>query len=196
MTGGIGSGKSEFCRLLSRISGCAVYMADDKVKQLYESHPALLSDIEDALHLSLRDDEGRFCPVSLAGVIFSDAGAMEKVESLVFPALMEDFNSWKAGYSDDAFVIFESATVLEKEAFRGFGDFVVAVDAPFEIRLRRACARDGADEETILKRMEKQALMNALSERKHQVHIDRIVENDGSLEELKKKAEELLHDIA
>ena len=46
VTGGIGSGKTEVCRILQELYGCGVYNADERVKMLYDVHPSLLNDIE------------------------------------------------------------------------------------------------------------------------------------------------------
>lgn len=183
VTGGIGSGKSEVCRIIAEMGFTCQYNADKRAKALYEEHPTLLADIEKTLGCVLRDDKGRFCPERLASVIFTDRRALEQVESHLFPAMKDDFNSY-AGSCGGEFVVFESATVLEKPQFEGFGDKVILVDAPFEVRLERACRRDGADRERILARMHNQNLMNELSEGKEDPRIDCRILNDGSMEEL------------
>ena len=47
VTGGIGSGKSMVCSMLSKDYGYPVYEADKRVKELYLEHPRLMADIED-----------------------------------------------------------------------------------------------------------------------------------------------------
>ena len=94
VTGGIGSGKSEVCRLLNEY-GAARYDADERVKALYAAHPTLLSDISDRLGVDLCDGNGNFVPRILAERIFSDPEALAAVESLVFPALIEDFEAFR-----------------------------------------------------------------------------------------------------
>lgn len=163
VTGGIGSGKSEFCRVLERKYGLPVYDADSRAKKLYNSHPTLLNDIEAVLGAELRDSEGRFVPKKLAGLIFQDAGALAAVENLLFPALMDDFEAWEEEQQSDT-VIFESATILEKRQFTDFGDYVVLIDAPYLLRLERACRRDNAPKEMIMSRMNRQSLMNLYSQ--------------------------------
>ena len=49
VTGGIGSGKSEVCRLLAEYGFQMQYDADSRAKGLYVEHPHLLDDIEKAL---------------------------------------------------------------------------------------------------------------------------------------------------
>lgn len=183
ITGGIGSGKSEVCRILKNMGFCAQYNADMRAKALYEEHPSLLADIESALGCSLRDEDGRFVPARLAARIFNEPNSLELVEARLFPVMLDDFASF-AGNCGERVVVFESATVLEKPQFEGFGDKIILVDAPFEVRLERACRRDGADPEKVLARMQNQKLMNELSDGGEDPRIDCRIVNDCSLDEL------------
>ena len=183
VTGGIGSGKSEFCRLLAR-KGIPVYDSDSRAKALYDEQPGLVDDMEDSLGCSLRGDDGSLDKAKLASAIFSDSSKMQKVEDIVHPAVMDDFRRWKAFAPCEApFVVFESAIVLEKELFNGIRDYVVLVDAPPEVRLKRACQRDGTSPEKVLERMSRQHFDLSL--------VDRIVRNDSDLGHLESQAEEL-----
>lgn len=192
VTGGIGSGKSAVCDILEKEYGFHVYKADDEVKRLYDRIPSLTEEIEERLGISLRDGNGRFVPSVLARRIFDDRDALLTVESLVFPALKEDFGMWKESHDDSSHVIFESATILEKPQFDGFGDLVLLVDAPVPVRLQRAVARDGAGEDVVRRRMDNQKLMNLLSEGGEDDRIDYVLTNDGSLDELSAKVAEFV----
>ncbi|MEE0236038.1 MAG: dephospho-CoA kinase [Bacteroidales bacterium] len=194
ITGGIGSGKSEVCRILAQKGLTVQYNADAKVKELYDTVPGLLESIEDRLGCCLRDEAGKFVPRCLAQRIFVDRQALETVESLVFPALMEDFLAF-AGNSGSPFVVFESATILEKPQFDGFGDRVILVDAPVSMRMERACRRDGADREAVKARMANQKKMNALSEGATDPRIDAVIVNDGSIAILEQKIEIMMSDL-
>lgn len=185
ITGGIGSGKTEVCRILQEIYGCGVYNADERVKMLYDVHPTLLDDIEKLVEEPLRDDEGKFVPSRLSARIFKDRNLLRQVEALVFPALVEDFETWAQQYSDARFVVFESATVLEKPEFRGFGDKVVLVDSLVETRLERACMRDSAPRESVYARMLNQRMMNSISDGELQPEVDAVIHNLGTLTDLK-----------
>ena len=185
VTGGIGSGKSEVCRILQECYSCGVYNADERVKSLYDIHPTLLNDIETLTGDSLRDGDGRFVPSRLSARIFSDRRLLKEVEKLVFPALMDDFRSWAEDYSDDRFVVFESATILVKPELKGFGDKVVLVDALVETRLERACLRDSAPRESIYARMLNQKMMNSISDGEMKPEVDAVIHNLGTLSDLR-----------
>lgn len=195
VTGGIGSGKSEVCRILERNGLKAQYNADSKVKELYASCPDLLEKIEEKLQSPVRDSEGRFRPQLLAARIFSDEEALAAVESIVFPALMEDFKDFARRYEASGIIVFESATVLEKPQFEGFGDKIVLVDAPVALRLDRACARDGADREAVKARMQNQKLMNALSEGVSDPRIDAVIVNDSTVAVLEDRVDKIMSDL-
>ena len=88
VTGGIGSGKSEVCRILSESYGFSVYEADRKAKELYVRYPELLNAIENALGCCFRDSSGVFQPSLMAARIFGDDEAIRTVEKLLFPYMM------------------------------------------------------------------------------------------------------------
>lgn len=193
VTGGIGSGKSEACRFLQQEYGMPLYEADAKVKELYSLYPSIVENLEDLLSCRLRDDQGYFIPSELAARIFADKEVLAKVEATVFPYLTDDFNSFCEGWQGP--VLFESATILEKEAFADFGDVTILIDAPYEVRLERACSRDGSDRSRIIARMENQPLMNMLSQGGESDRIDYRIENTGSLKDLENKLKEVMNEI-
>ena len=183
VTGGIGSGKSEVCRILKESYGCDVYEADARAKEMYIRFPELLDAIEKSLDCTLRDEDGAFRPMLLARRIFGDDYAVAVVENLLFPYMINDFKEFSE--KSENIIIFESATVLEKRQFDGLYDKVILVDAPFEVRLERACSRDAASAEQIMARMRNQKLMNELSQGKPCDKIDEIIINNGSVNDLK-----------
>ena len=194
ITGGIGSGKSEVCRILKDYYGISCYNADSRVKELYMTHPQLLRDIEVALGVSLLDADGRFLPSVLAERIFTSDEDLRLVESIVFPVLAEDFEKWKSVRSSSD-VIIESATALEKESLAQMYDKVVVVDAPFEVRLDRACGRDASEKETVMKRMRAQLLMNRISDGYIDERVDYLLENTSDMASLKRKVEEMIDKV-
>ena len=194
ITGGIGSGKSEVCRQLALRGYGNQYDADHRVKALYSLVPGLVPSIEESVGIRLTDQDGCFVPELL------------KVESIVFPYLMEDFKAFCSGLEanskDSQIVLFESATILEKSYFDNVFDSVILVSAPFQVRLERACRRDAAHKERILSRMENQKIINSLNDdessrwgvpeniiQKVRRRISAVIDSDCSIEELGNRAE-------
>jgi dephospho-CoA kinase len=192
LSGGIGSGKSVAAGMLSEMYGFPVYCADARLKELYDEHPTLLGDIENVLGCCLRDDDGRFMPSVLAREIFADGGVLEKVEALVFPVLMGDFEKWMKEHPSKVHVI-ESATVLEKDFFKGFGDFALVLEAPLGVRIGRAMKRDSASEEHIVARARKQKVMNDVGNLYMSCSIPfEVLINEGTIEDLRSKLADVM----
>lgn len=194
LTGGIGSGKSTAAAILSSEFGLPVYEADSAVKGLYLTDGSLLSDIESDAGRSFRDGNGTFSPSMMAAYLFSVPGAIEMVEQRVFPVLIKDFERWKSECGSDV-VVFESATILEKPYFKDFGDAVIIVDAPLEVRIDRAAGRDGISREKVMARVRCQTLMNDISFGRNVPEDAYICRNDGSLSQLRNRLKEIIENI-
>lgn len=176
VTGGIGSGKSEACRILSD-QGYPVYDSDSRVKMLYDTVPGLVCRIEDELGEVLRTDDGRLDKRKLAGIVFRSEEALRKLESIVYPELMEDFKAWTEGRN--GIVIFESAIILQKLQFIELPDSVIEIVAQEELRIKRTGLRDGLTSLEVKDRIKNQNT----GERYR--NPDFIIENNSDMESLK-----------
>lgn len=189
ITGGIGSGKSEVCRYLAW-RGVPVYDADSETKALYERDPALVSRLCDALGQPLCDADGRLDRRRLAALVFHDEAALATLERIVHPAVLADFLRWRDAQEERAhegnvpFVVMESAIVLDKALFHGIADRVILVDAPLEVRIARAAARDGVEPEAIRARAAAQHFPASAAAGLSGCRIDAVITNTGSLDEL------------
>lgn len=153
-TGGIGSGKSCIVRALS-VMGVPAYDCDAAAKRLYEEDKDLLEEIVRAFGRDVLDAEGRLDRSAISARIFGNEQSLRKLESIVHPAVLRDFEKWKAVRTEDL-VVMESAIALEKEMFRNVADCVIAVSADRETRLTRVMERDGCSREQAEARMTSQ----------------------------------------
>ncbi len=187
ITGGIGSGKSAVCAILvSR--GIPVYDADARTKALYDSDPALLPALEQALGLTLRGADGHLDRKALGAAIFGDADRLASLEAVVHPAVYRDFVSWRDACPASApFVVMESAIFLQKPLFRPLADKVLLVDAPAPLRLERAVLRGGLSREEVLSRMDAQRI--------DAEEADAVLVNDGDLAALESRLDAVLETI-
>ena len=193
VTGGIGGGKSTLCRMLAR-SGVPVYDSDARTRALYEEDPALVRTLGERLDVPELKG-GKMDRKALAGRIFSDAAALQTLEAIVHPRVLEDFRRWMetlperpwTGPGAVPFVAFESAIVLDRSLFAGMIDRSVWVDAPEALRVQRAALRDGAVEEALLVRVRAQ--------RDRSDRADAVLVNDGTPEQLKEKAFALIENL-
>lgn len=185
VTGGIGSGKSEVCRHLSSL-GYPVYDSDSRAKRLYDESPGLAERVDAAFGGGLLDASGRIDRKALAAKVFADEAALRLLEAIVHPEVLADFLRWREA-QDAPVVIMESAIAAGLPLFAGQFDAVVLVDAPEEVRVERACRRDGVAREAALERVRAQ-------------HFDRdaadaVIVNDGSFEDLVLRTDEALEKL-
>ena len=176
------------------------YAELDSAQREYErnqiaEYEAALSEIETALGANLRRDDGSLDPQALSAIIFNDSDALALVESIVFPVLLDDFEMWKSRHADSLFVVLESATILEKPQLSGIGDYVILIDAPVNVRLDRAASRDKSSYERVKLRMASQEMMNKISDGILKAPVDRVVENVGSVDDLREKLDEFVENV-
>jgi len=149
ITGGIGSGKSTVCRLFAQF-GIAVYDSDSEAKRLMSDD----ADLRSAVIARFGADtypNGQLDRARLAACVFSDARALADLNALVHPVVIRDFEAW-AERQEGPYVILESAILFEA-GLQGSVDRSIAVLAPVELRIQRACRRDGCDEARIRERI-------------------------------------------
>jgi len=187
VTGGIGSGKSTVCAIL-RERGVPVYDSDGETKSLYDRRPSLVDRLEACFGVPLRDGEGRLDRRRLAGIIFSGEERRLQLESIVYPAVREDFLQWREAHADAPFVVLESAVILSAPGFGDLADFVVLVQADPALRLSRAVRRDASDPAQVRSRMDAQAPVDPDG-------VDAVIRNDGTLEELRARVGEVFEPL-
>lgn len=185
VTGGIGSGKSAVCAILSE-KGIPVYDCDTRVKAFYERRPSLVKRLEEALGISLRGDDGKFQRARLASVIFSSADARNTVEDIVYSVLLADIERWRRRHRDAPVVAIESAILLSKPVLRSLPDAVVLVEAPEELRIRRVMQRSGLSRGEVLSRISAQEIPSG--------EAGAVIVNDGSEEKLARAVDAVFFD--
>lgn len=161
ITGGIGSGKSTVCRMLAE-RGVALYDADSRAKALMSTSEALRRALVDNFGAETFNAEG-LNRAYLAGRVFNDAEQLRLLNSIVHPAVIEDFEAW-AEAQEGNYVVFESAILFEA-GLEDRVDVAVAVMAPEALRVERVMARDGHSREQVLARIKNQMSDDERSDR-------------------------------
>lgn len=156
VTGGIGSGKTHIVNMFASM-GIPVYLTDDRAKGLYDTSAELLASLQSILGDDIVDN-GKLRKDLMAQRLFADKSLLERVEGVVHPAVIEDFNNWKIMQEGKRppFVIIESAIFLEKPLLRPVADKVLVITAPLDLRISRVQRRSNISEEQILERMNHQ----------------------------------------
>ncbi len=163
ITGGIGSGKSTLCQAFATVK-VPIYNADKEAKRLMsESKDLRQAIIQEFGQQSYCDTEPN--REYLSSVVFGDAQALKRLNSIVHPAVKRDFGMWCMMHSEQyPYVIMESAILFES-GFDKEVDVIVAVLAPQELRIQRTCLRDGVSEEQVRARINAQLSEQELAQR-------------------------------
>ena len=150
--GGIGSGKSTICQMFAE-RGAAIYDSDSRAKALMnesaELREALISEFGEECYEG--DELNR---PYLASKVFGSEEQLAKLNSIVHPAVKDDFLHW-AEEQDSDYCILETAILFES-GFDAVVDCSVAVLAPMPLRVQRAMERDGATKEQVEARIKAQ----------------------------------------
>lgn len=153
ITGGIGSGKSFICRILSAM-GYPVFYSDQVAKELMSSDNELISGIKTLFGQEAYTVNQELNRPFLAKKIFEDQSLRNKLNELVHPRVRKEF-SRIASETQSPFIFNEAAILFETGAHKNF-DRMVLVTAPESLRIQRVQKRDNSSEEEIKKRMNAQ----------------------------------------
>lgn len=153
ITGGIGSGKTYVCKIISSL-GYPIYDCDSRAKALMSTDKDLISSIKQLIGCDSYNNDGSINKEVIAGFLFANKSNADKMNQLVHPAVKRDFLQWASEQQSEC-VFMESAILFESK-FNDAVDHTVAIYAPAEIRLKRAMQRDNTTKEKIESRMRQQ----------------------------------------
>lgn len=153
VAGGIGSGKSVVCRILSAM-GYPVYDCDARAKIIMDSDAGIKEQISTLIDpLSVLPD-GSIDRRRLASVVFADKGKLEKLNSIVHGAVREDLMKWRS--SIDADIAFVETAIIYESGVDKIVDAVWQVVAPESVRIERVMLRSGLSAQEAVARIEAQ----------------------------------------
>jgi dephospho-CoA kinase len=187
LTGGLASGKSTVARHLAE-AGFIVVDADQLVRELYQPGGRGAVALATRFGPGVLDPSGAVDRPAVAAKIFHHAEARQSVEQAIHPLVLERLREIVDDAEDKAVVVYESA-VLASSGHADACDLVVTVEAPAEIRLRRAVAR-GMDEADARARL---AVQGDGADRR--AAADVILDNSGTQEQLLAKVDALVADL-
>ena len=145
VTGGIGSGKSHICRLLSA-HGLPVFYCDDEAKRLIRQDSEIRRRLTALIGPEVYDKDGRLVKPVLAAWLCGSTSQAAQIDAIVHPRVAEVFDQWVSDHAEAAVVVMECALLYES-GFDRLVDEVVAVSVPEELRLQRVVDRDGVTTE-------------------------------------------------
>ena len=185
VTGGIGSGKTTFCKKLEELGAYVLY-ADDLAKELMVSDEELIASIKKVFGEEAYHADGSLNRQYLAEEAFAK-GRVEELNKLVHPVLWESANQLVKEKKEEGIQVFvkEAAILLNNGRPKDL-DYVILIQADEQERINRSAARDHSDPEKVKERIKKQVDFNQKKEL-----VDFIISNNGTLEALEAEAERI-----
>lgn len=183
ITGGIGSGKTTFCREWEKLGAFVLY-ADDFAKQLMQEDEVLKNQIKGAFGEKSYDEQGNLNRAYLASEAF-EKGRVEELNSLVHPVLWQRVDELEDEKEQEGIEVFaKEAAILLKEGRPENLDFVILILADEEQRIQRTLERDESSLDEVQDRISKQQNFESLT------HLaDYVILNNNSVESLRHKAQ-------
>jgi dephospho-CoA kinase len=191
LTGGIGSGKSEVAAVL-RAAGIPVIDADAIAREQARAGRPVFDALVAEFGDGIVGPDGELDRKALAAVAFADHAALARLNALTHGPVIVEVSRRLAtiGEAGLRVAVVEAALIVETGLDAGL-DGLIVVQAPEHERVERVRARDRVPADHVRARMGAQASDEARCAR-----ATRVVENTGSLGELRARAAALALELA
>ena len=183
LTGGIGSGKSTFARLLAE-QGAEIIDADELGRLALRPGERGWHEVIDTWgDEMLVPGTSEIDRAKLASIVFSDPAKLAALNAIVHPIIMSGIaDTLDALSGTDMILVIDAALLIETGLADGV-DAVIVVVTSDEIRGERLRLERGMSQEDIEARIASQLPLPKLLEK-----ADIVVQNNGSLGELRREA--------
>ena len=192
ITGGIACGKTTVSTLLAE-KGAIQINADEIGHQLLKADSPVIDELVDTFGYDMLDESGDVSRKKLGAIVFKDKTARERLNAILHPLIIQ--RSRTRAYqlvTDDpsCVVLLDAPLLIEAGAYKSV-DLIVVVTASPETQLQRIIERS-QEQNRPLTETEAQARIDSQMPISEKVkYADVVIENEESLEELKKQVDAL-----
>jgi dephospho-CoA kinase len=188
VTGGIGSGKSTFCRFMAEFGAKVVY-ADKLAREIMNHDPLVRRSIINVFGAeSYHNDE--INREYLTKEAFNH-NRIEELNAVVHPVVLASVLKIIADEEKLGTEIFVyEAAILLKNGRPDFLDKIIWVHAPIEDRVERVSIRDQVSQESVQKIISTQQHFESVRE-----YVDIEVDNTGDLQNLKRETDRIYNQL-
>jgi dephospho-CoA kinase len=197
LTGGIGSGKSTVCEMLAS-RGAKIIDADKITHELQQPGTDVFTEMVEAFGPGILSPDGTLDRAATGRIVFADASKRERLQQIVWPRVGARVAELVRSAGDDEVVVLDVPLMAESTAAstdtstsssRRFAQKIIVVDASPETQLRHLEAKGVA-------RADAEARMAAQVSREERLELaDYVINNDGSMDELESRVEEVWREI-
>ena len=187
LTGGIASGKSTVSAYLKR-KNIPVIDADIESKRVLDVGNDAYYDVIREFSDSILNEDKTVNRKKLAEIVFKDKKLVEKLNSIIHPRVIERTNSMLEELRrKNVPIAVVDAPLLIEAGMQKITDEVWVVYTPYEIQIARALLRDNSTREQVVNKIKNQAPFEEKAK-----YADKIIRNDGTIEELYAQVDKIL----
>eukprot|EP00540_Astrosyne_radiata_P008713 CAMPEP_0116841222 /NCGR_PEP_ID=MMETSP0418-20121206/10802_1 /TAXON_ID=1158023 /ORGANISM="Astrosyne radiata, Strain 13vi08-1A" /LENGTH=232 /DNA_ID=CAMNT_0004471619 /DNA_START=125 /DNA_END=823 /DNA_ORIENTATION=+ len=202
--GGIGSGKSQACKILVEKLGCLAHIeADSLAHQVYRPKSPVVQEIVNAFGSHMVNKEGEVDRKQLGSVVFGNPESLSKLEKIVWPHvwtevshILEGHRSRPCPSEKRPIVILEAAVLMDAEWHKHL-DGTWVVTAPLQVAQERLVSQRGFSLEDAQQRIASQESRRGIGNLQKEVEnrsVTAVIANDSNLDNLEKKLRDALDD--
>ena len=189
LTGGIGSGKSTVSKIFLSM-GIKVFDADLIAKDILETEQ-VKEEIKEKLGKEFINLKRNSVDKELLKKeVFNNSEKLNILNGIVHPKVIEIYVNKYLEFKDKKEIIIFDVPLLFEVNLDRYCDKVIVVDIDLKVQIERIKNRDNIDVALINKIIAAQ-----MSREERNMKADILIENNGSLEELKQKIEKIIKDI-
>lgn len=187
ITGGIGSGKSAVTDHLETL-GITVIDADKVARVVVQPGTSGLDAIVEHFGTDILLADGGLDRAALRKIVFDNPNERKVLEGLTHPRIRDEI-ARKLSEASSPYVVLSSPLLLESGQ-NTFANYIVVVDVPEEVQLKRTMARDDNSEALV-----NQIMAAQLDRQTRLARADTSITNDGTLEALYERVDVLHEDL-
>ncbi|MES9876617.1 MAG: dephospho-CoA kinase [Candidatus Sedimenticola sp. 1PA] len=177
LTGGIGSGKSAVTRLFEDL-GVPVIDADQASREVVKPGQPALQQLAQRFGDQIIDSRGELLRKALREIVFTDEQARKDLETILHPLIRQRIDQ-QLGELSDPYAVLAIPLLIETGASYQV-DRILVVDCSVSEQVRRVSNRDGVSEAQV------EAILATQASREQRLKAaDDVIENSGTIEELK-----------
>jgi dephospho-CoA kinase len=188
LTGGVASGKSTVSAILSEL-GAVVIDADLLAREVVAPGTEGLAAVVEAFGPDVLGPDGGLDRPRLGALVFADPERRRALEAIIHPRVRARAAEIEAAAPEGAVVVHDIPLLAETGQAASF-DAVVVVDVPVDVQVDRMVRIRGMSEADARARIAAQADRDA-----RLAVATYVVENTGSLEDLRARVEEVYRTI-
>ena len=186
LTGGIGTGKTEICRILGEL-GAYVIDADRIVHESYRNNSKIRTAVVAEFGVGIVSSDGDIDRAQLGSIVFGDIHALRRINNVIHPLVLEELRSrLDTIQCSGVEVVVVEVPLLVEAGWNSIFDEVWVTVVDEETAIRRTTERSGLSSKKIHARIRSQT-----DDEARLSIADAVIDNTADVSELEDRVREL-----